>query len=86
LWNFHSLVTPLAAVALGRAPAALAWATIALFAIGNLRVGAQLTFVPQARFALGASCLLALVAAAMTMRDRMAMSGHPGFVEQPEGR
>ncbi len=52
LWNFHFVVTPLAALVLNRLPAAAAWATIALFAIANLRVGAQLMFMPAARLAL----------------------------------
>ena len=60
LWNFHFLVTPLAAVALERAPVALAGLTVVAFAAANLRVGAQLMFVPAARFALAASVLLAV--------------------------
>jgi hypothetical protein len=62
LWNFHFLVTPLAAVALERAPVALAALTVAAFAAANLRVGAQLMFVPAARFALAASVVFAIVA------------------------
>jgi hypothetical protein len=60
LWNFHFLVTPLAALMLERAPAMLASATVAVFGIANLRVGAQLTMVPTARFALAVSVVLAL--------------------------
>jgi hypothetical protein len=59
LWNFHFLVTPLAALVLDRLPVATAWGTIALFAIANLRVGAQLMFVPAARVALLGSVALA---------------------------
>jgi hypothetical protein len=62
LWNFHFLVTPLAAVALERTPVALAALTAAMFAAANLRLGAQLAFVPAARFPLAASMLLAIVA------------------------
>jgi hypothetical protein len=65
LWNFHFLVTPLAAITLDRAPVALAALTVAAFAMANLRVGAQLTFVPAARFALAASVLFAVVAVVM---------------------
>jgi hypothetical protein len=68
LWNFHFLVTPLAAVALERAPVSLAALTVAAFAVANLRVGAQLTFVPAARFALGASVLMAIVAVVRSVR------------------
>jgi hypothetical protein len=60
LWNFHFLVAPLGALALERAPVAIAAATLATFAFANLRVGAQLTMVPAARFALGLSVLFAI--------------------------
>jgi hypothetical protein len=59
LWNFHFLIVPLAAIALDRAPAALAWGTLTTFVFANLRVGAQLPAVPAARFALAASVVLA---------------------------
>jgi len=75
LWNFHFVVTPLAALVLSRLPAAAAWGTIVLFAIANLRVGAQLMFVPAARMALFGS--VALAAAAMTwawMNGRFTLS------------
>jgi hypothetical protein len=68
LWNFHFLVTPLAAVALDRAPVVIAALTTAAFVVANLRVGAQLPFVPAARFALAASVVLAVVAVARRVR------------------
>src|SRR5439155_25875548 len=40
LWNFHFLVTPLAAMVLERVAPALAWTTVATFLIANLGVGA----------------------------------------------
>jgi len=86
LWNFHYLIVPIGAIALGYVGDRLAWSIVALFAIGNLRVGAQLPFVPPARFALGASCLLAIAAAAMTVRHRLATAGIVGLVEQPQSR
>jgi hypothetical protein len=67
LWNFHFLIVPLGAVVLDRAPAFLAWATTGAFAFANLRVGAQLT-LPAARFALGLSVLLAIVAGVLALR------------------
>jgi hypothetical protein len=70
LWNFHFLVTPLAALILERVPVALAWAIIVLFASANLRAGAQLTDVPNARFALAASGLLAIVSVGLAMRHQ----------------
>jgi len=70
LWNFHYLVAPLAALVLERAPAPLAWATVALFAVGNLRVGAQLPVAAVGRVALGGSVLLALLSTASALRNR----------------
>lgn len=58
LWNFHFLVTPLAALVLARVPVALAATTLLVFAVGNLRVGAQLPFAPPASASLGVSLLL----------------------------
>ncbi len=72
LWNFHFLVTPLAAIALERASLAVAAMTIAAFAFANLRVGAQLLFVPAARFALAASVALAVVALVQAFRPAIA--------------
>jgi hypothetical protein len=68
LWNFHYLVVPLGALVLERVSAGLAWAVIGLFAFANLRIGAQLPFVPPARFALVASCALAVAAVVIAMR------------------
>jgi hypothetical protein len=59
LWNFHFVVTPLSAIVLSRLPQAAAWTIIGLFAFANLRVGAQLMFVPAARIALALSVLIA---------------------------
>jgi hypothetical protein len=62
LWNFHFVMTPLAALVLARVPVLLASATLVAFAFANLRVGAQLSFVPAARMTLtlslvrGAAC------------------------------
>jgi len=78
LWNFHFLVVPLAALVLERVPAALAWATAGLFAVGNLRVGAQLPIGEISRIAIVLSVALALVGAAMALRrpaaDRPALT------------
>ena len=80
LWNFHFLVTPLAALTLDRVPVALAWLTIALFAFANLRVGAQLTGVPAARFALAVSGMMALASVALAWRDHRKVTLAPAGV------
>ena len=79
LWNFHFLVTPLAALALERAPATLAWATLATFAFANLRVGAQLPGVPAARFALVLSMLLAIACSLWAWRAPVVRAGGPAY-------
>lgn len=68
LWNFHFLVTPLAAIVLARLSPAIAWATVVFFALANLRVGAQLTMVPAARFALLLSVVLSLTGIVLAWR------------------
>ena len=67
LWNFHYLVVPLAALVLERVPATLATAVVALFAIGNLRVGAQLPIAGLTRVAIPASLVLAAGAVAIAL-------------------
>lgn len=75
-WNFHFLVTPLAALVLERVAPRLAWAAVALFAIGNLRLGAQLPIAPVARLAIAGSVLLAAAAAMIVIRrDRHLVAG-----------
>jgi len=59
LWNIHFLILPLAAQVLDRAPF-LGWTTIGAFALGNLRVGAQLPIAPIGRWSLAVSVLLAI--------------------------
>jgi hypothetical protein len=85
LWNFHYLVTPFAALVLDRVPAALAWTTIALFAVGNLRVGAQLPMAAAGRAAIVGSVLLAIAGIVMAWRDgRSSMTlGPANVVHEP---
>jgi len=70
LWNFHFLVVALAALVLERVPALLAWMTLAMFALANLRVGAQLSSAPTARVALAASVLMAVASIVLVLRHR----------------
>jgi hypothetical protein len=80
LWNFHYLVVPLGVLVLERVSDGLAWAIIGLFVFANLRIGAQLPFVPPARFALAASAVLALAAVMMAMRRQPIGAGAAGDV------
>lgn len=70
LWNFHFVATPLAAIAVARLPAAAAWLFVAAYGVSNLRIGAQLPFVPPARFALAVSAILAVIAVVRLWRGR----------------
>lgn len=77
LWNFHFLATPLAALVLDRVPGLLAWSTVGTFALANLRVGAQLSEVPDARFALGVSIVLAIASVGWAWRSGALASHAP---------
>jgi hypothetical protein len=62
LWNFHYLATPLSALVLETLPNALAIAFVLSFALADLRIGAQVSGVPEARYALTLTVVLAVVA------------------------
>ena len=62
LWNFHYLVIPAGLIVVSRLPSWWPWVFVGCFAFANLRLGAQLTFVPAARLALAASAAMAVVA------------------------
>ncbi len=71
LWNFAFVSMPAAAVVLARATPTVGWGVVAAHAMVNLRVGAQLEFLPPARFALALAAGLSLVAVAQaTLRQR----------------
>jgi hypothetical protein len=69
LWNFHYLVTPLAALVLARSAPVLAWTVVGLFAVGNLRVGAQLPIAGAARVAIALSMVCAGAAIVLALTD-----------------
>jgi hypothetical protein len=62
LWNFHFLAIPLAAIVLDDLPAAARWTFVALYALANVRAGAQLGFAPPLKYPLAASIGLAVLA------------------------
>jgi hypothetical protein len=68
LWNFHFLATPIAALVLADLPNVLLGAFFAFYVAANMKVGAQVGFMPQARYALAASAVLAIVAIALHRR------------------
>ncbi|MGH9384938.1 MAG: hypothetical protein ACRD2N_11690 [Vicinamibacterales bacterium] len=77
LWNFAFVIMPAAAVILGALSPVLAWSIVGAHTLVNLRVGAQLSSVPPARFAFIIAIGLALVAAwqvAAGPRGRLARS------------
>ena len=61
LWNFAFAVMPAVAVVLDRIPSALGWSLVVVQAFLNLRIGAQLAFVPPARATLAAAMALGLL-------------------------
>lgn len=70
LWNFHFLATPLAAIVLDRSASVLAWSVVVLFAAANMRLGAQLPFVPPSRLSLAASLILGVMCVWSATRPR----------------
>ena len=69
LWNFHYLMIPLAMIVASRLPFWWSWALVGFFAFANLRLGAQLAFVPAARIALTVSVVIAAVAVVRDWRE-----------------
>jgi hypothetical protein len=72
LWNFHFIAIPLAVLVLARLPAWAAALFVGCYGFGNLRLGAQVQFIPAARFAVGLSIVIAAAAAAITFVGRRA--------------
>jgi hypothetical protein len=70
LWNFHFLTSPLAALVLEPLPNAFVAAFLAVFAFANLKVGAQVSFIPPARYAFAVGLVLAVVAIVVYLRSR----------------
>jgi hypothetical protein len=84
LWNFHFLATPLAAMVLSRLSAPAVWIFVAAYGAANLRVGAQLPWIPGARFFLLATMLVAAGALVQLWRERGRVS--PPIVDVPGDR
>jgi hypothetical protein len=78
LWNFHFLTSPLAALVLDSMSTAFISVFVAVYAFAYLKVGAEVGFVPPARYAYAVGLVLALTAAAKFLRTR-----RPSPVVQP---
>jgi hypothetical protein len=76
LWNFHFITIPLAVIVLDRLPSVAVWLFVLCHATANLRLGAQLPFVPSARFALGTSAIIAVAALLMDVRSPRRPANH----------
>jgi hypothetical protein len=61
LWNFAFAVMPAVAVVLDRIPSALGWCVVVVQALLDLRIGAQLPFVPPVRATLVVAAVVGLV-------------------------
>lgn len=59
IWNFFFLVVPLAGIVMARLPLPWLTAFVALFALSNLRIGAQMSGVPASRYAVALTVVLA---------------------------
>jgi hypothetical protein len=70
LWNFHFLTSPLAALVLEPLPNAFVVAFLAVFGFANLKVGAQVSLIPPARYAFAVGLVLAAIAIVVYLRSR----------------
>jgi hypothetical protein len=68
LWNFHFLVFPLAAIVLDDVAGIARWSFVALYALANVRTGAQLGFAPPARLSFALSSGIAILAIVLHRR------------------
>lgn len=75
LWNFHFIAIPLAVLVLRQLPDVLCGLFVLCYALANLRIGAQLTFVPAARVPLSLSLLLAAAAVVLMVSRRARLPG-----------
>ena len=76
--NFYFLVIPTAAIVLAALPVVPRWAFVALYAVANLRVGAQVPGIPAARYAVIGSIAIAVAAVAASWRTPYAATPSPG--------
>jgi hypothetical protein len=81
LWNFHFIVIPLAALVLQHLSDRWCALFIASYALANLRIGAQLRFLPPAGYPLALSSAIAVVAIVLTFRNRESIVGIPAWRE-----
>lgn len=80
LWNFQYVIIPLAVVALEYLPDLWCWTFVACSGLANLRIGAQLAFIPNARYPLLVTVAIAAAAAIVALRQpyqRMAVAATP---------
>jgi hypothetical protein len=70
LWNFHFVTSPLSALVLESLPTVLAVAFVVFFGISNLRIGAQVSAAPEARYAVAVTVVLAIAAIVAHRRVR----------------
>jgi hypothetical protein len=68
LWNFHYAMIPFAVIVLEQLPSVWCWIFVACYGLANLRIGAQLTVVPEARYGLLVSVAIAAAAIVVSRR------------------
>lgn len=82
LWNFHYLTSPLSALVLERLSTPLVAAFVVLYGASYLRIGAQVSAMPEARYAVALTLVLAIAAIRADRGGTKAFErrggGHPG--------
>jgi hypothetical protein len=69
LWNFHYVIIPLAVLVLQPLSVLWSWLFVACCALAGLRIGAQLLFIPDARYLMALSLPIAVAAIVATLRQ-----------------
>jgi hypothetical protein len=80
LWNFHYAMIPFAVIVLEQLPAVWCWIFVAGYGVANLRIGAQLTVLPEARYGLLLS--VAIAAAAIVVWGRRSPAAAPAIANR----
>jgi len=70
LWNFNFVASPLIALVLEASANAFVGLFLGVYVLANLKVGAQIDSVPQARYAFAVGLVLAVVAIVRFGRTR----------------
>jgi hypothetical protein len=73
LWNFHYAIIPFAVLGLEQLRPVWCWLFVACCGLAGLRIGGQIQFIPEARYPMLISVLIAAAAIVATWRQRQTL-------------